>query len=75
MRRAMEEIAGADFGLLFCEPHLEAFYRQLGWRTFEGQVYADQPHGRIRFDVTGPMLFDLRLAPRFGVLDLCGRPW
>jgi len=28
----------------------------------------------MRFDVTDPYVFDLKIAPRTGVLDLCGLP-
>ena len=42
---------GKDFALLFCEPDKYAFYRNLGWHRFEGDVFAEQPHGRIRFDL------------------------
>jgi len=78
MGRAIEEIkAGGeiDIGLLFCEPHNFKFYEGLGWRRFEGAVFADQPSGRQRFDVMAPFIFDLRLAPRTGEFDLCGLPW
>jgi len=78
MQRAVAELGGpggADFGLLFCEPHLVPFYRRLGWSPFVGQVFAEQPQRRIRFDVTNPMAFDFALAPRSGVLDLKGLPW
>ena len=77
MQRAAEAMRdeGVDVGLLFCEPRHVAFYRRLGWRAFEGEVFAEQPQGRIRFDVTRPMVLDLALAPRTGVLDLRGLPW
>jgi GNAT superfamily N-acetyltransferase len=64
-----------DFALLFCEPHNHAFYRALGWRQFEGEVYVDQPQGRIRFEAMAPFTFDLKLAPRGGIIDLRGLPW
>ena len=65
----------ADFGLLFCEPHNFAFYRGLGWHQFEGEVYAEQPEGRVRFAAMTPFVFDLRRSPRSGVIDLRGLPW
>ena len=34
-----------------------------------------QPQGRVRFDATNPYVFDLKIAARAGVLDLCGLPW
>ena len=77
MQRASQELKadGAQFALLFCEPRLMALYRRLGWQPFAGQVFVEQPQGRIRFDVTDPMVLDLELAPRTGVLDLKGLPW
>ena len=63
------------FALLFCEPHNEAFYHARGWHDFTGEVFAEQPGGRVRFDVMKPMVFDLVLKPRSGALDLNGLPW
>lgn len=65
----------ADFGLLFCEPRHAPLYQKLGWQAFEGDVLVMQPRGQVRFDVTDPYVFDLKTAPRTGVLDLCGSPW
>jgi len=78
MRRATREIRDthkADFGLLFCEPRHAALYGGLDWHSFKGDVWVVQPRGLIRFDVTDPFVFDLKLAPRIGELDLCGPPW
>ena len=78
MRRAAEELEhafAADFALLFCEPRHAPLYRALGWRRFEGEVFVMQPAGRVRFTATDAYVLDLRLAPRTGVLDLCGLPW
>lgn len=41
----------ADFGLLFCLPTLESFYRRLGWWAV-GPVIVDQPSG----PVTAPLV-------------------
>jgi aminoglycoside 2'-N-acetyltransferase I len=66
----------AQFALLFCEPHNFEFYQSRGWHPFTGAVYAEQPGGRIRFDVMAPFALDLkRRAPLLGTLDLCGLPW
>ena len=76
--KGIEEIHlahNADFGLLFCEPRHAPLYQKLGWRPFEGDVLVMQPRGQVRFDVTDPYVFDLKTAPRTGVLDLCGLPW
>jgi predicted acetyltransferase len=63
------------FGLLFCEPHNVAFYQARNWHPFTGDVYCEQPQGRIRFDHMAPFVFDIARAPRQGTLDLCGLPW
>ena len=65
----------ARFALLFCEPHNVAFYQARGWHAFEGEVYCEQPGGRIRFEAMAPFVFDIRRAPRQGVIDLQGPPW
>ena len=65
---------GADFALLVCEPHNFGFYRRLGWRQFIGDLFAEQPEGRVRFDVMTPFVFDMRLSPQSGANDL-QPPW
>jgi len=66
----------AQFALLFCEPHNFEFYRSRSWHPFTGAVDAEQPQGRVRFEVMAPMVLDLkRRAPTLGTLDLCGLPW
>jgi hypothetical protein len=62
--------------MLFCEPDKFAFYEARGWHPFTGEVYAEQPEGRVRFDVMAPFVFDFTpRAPRNGTIDLCGLPW
>jgi len=63
------------FAMLFCEPHNFAFYRARGWHPFTGEVYCEQPDGRIRFDLLAPFVLDIRRAPRDGVIDLKGLPF
>jgi aminoglycoside 2'-N-acetyltransferase I len=79
MREAVREMRdkhGVDFGLLFCEPRHAPLYKRLGWRFFEGEVFVEQPRqGRVRFRVSDPFVFDLKIAPLAGILDLCGLPW
>lgn len=78
MRHAAHEMQhahGVDFALLFCEQRLAPIYEGFGWRKFEGDVFVMQPRGHVRFDVTEPYVLDVNLAPRDGVLDLCGLPW
>jgi aminoglycoside 2'-N-acetyltransferase I len=73
--QSLKDEGSTDFALLFCEPHNVAFYAGRGWKPFDGEIYAEQPEGRIRFEATAPYVFDLRRAPRQGVIDLCGLPW
>jgi aminoglycoside 2'-N-acetyltransferase I len=74
--REMRDTQGVDFGLLFCEPRHAPLYKRLGWHFFEGEVFVEQPRqGRVRFTVTDALVFDLKIAPRVGILDLCGLPW
>jgi GNAT superfamily N-acetyltransferase len=75
MRRAAQAMAGADFGLLFCEKHNVAFYAGLGWKEFPGRVDCEQPAGRMSFDIMPRMVLPLAMAPAGGVIDLCGLPW
>jgi hypothetical protein len=65
----------ARFVLLVCEDHNAAFYRARGWHAFDGEVYCEQPGGRRRFDLMAPFVFDIKPAPRKGVIDLNGQPW
>lgn len=72
----MRDHDAAQFALLFCEPSKCEFYQSRGWHPFTGAVYAEQPEGRIRFDVMVPMVLDLkRRAPTLGTIDMCGLPW
>ena len=64
-----------DFGLLFCEPPMFAYYERLGWHRFAGDVYCEQPQGRIKFDMLHAMVLPRRTVPRGDVIDLCGLPW
>lgn len=73
--RTMRDREALRFALLFCEPHNEAFYQARGWHPFKGEIWAEQPAGRVRFDVMTPFVFDFTRKPRDGVIDLCGLPW
>jgi aminoglycoside 2'-N-acetyltransferase I len=75
MTRAAQAMAGADFGLLFCEPHNVALYAGLGWKDFPGRVECDQPSGRMVFDMMPRMVLPLAIHPAGGMIDLCGLPW
>ena len=71
----LEMAAELDFALLFCQPINFSFYNGLGWHRFGGEVFVEQPHGQVRFEVMAAFVLDLRLRPRTGVVDLCGLPW
>ena len=43
--------------------------------VFAGEVWAEQPQGRICFGIMHAMCLPLRLGPERGVIDLCGLPW
>lgn len=73
--QTLKDEGSTDFALLFCEPHNVPFYTGRGWKPFEGDIWCDQPGGRIRFDAIAPYVYDLRRAPRQGTIDLCGQPW
>lgn len=63
------------FAMLVCEPHNFAFYQARGWNPFAGEIWCEQPDGRVRFTEMSPFVFDIRRAPRDGVIDLKGLPW
>ena len=73
--QTMRDREAVQFALLFSEPYNGAFYQARGWHPFKGEIWAEQPGGRIRFEVTAPFVFDFTRAPREGVIDLCGLPW
>ena len=73
--QTMRDHEAVRFALLFCEPHNFAFYQKRGWHPFAGEIYAEQPGGRIRFEAMAPFVFDFTRKPRQGVIDLCGLPW
>jgi predicted acetyltransferase len=73
--QTMRDHEAVEFALLFCEPHNFAFYQSRGWHPFEGEVWAEQPEGRVRFEAMSPFIFHIKRSPRTGVIDLCGLPW
>jgi aminoglycoside 2'-N-acetyltransferase I len=73
--QTLKDEGATDFGLLFCEPHNAPFYMARGWKPFDGEIYAEQPEGRVRFDAIAPYVCDIRRAPLRGEIDLCGLPW
>jgi aminoglycoside 2'-N-acetyltransferase I len=73
--QTLKDEGATDFALLFCEPHHAPFYVGRGWKPFDGEIYCDQPEGRIRFQAIAPYVYKLKRAPLGGVIDLCGQPW
>ena len=63
------------FGLLFSESNNFAFYEARSWLPFKGEVYCEQPEGRIRFTHMAPYVCNIVSAPTLGTIDLCGLPW
>ena len=73
--QTMRDQETVRFALLFSEPHNFAFYQSRGWHPFTGEIYAEQPGGKVRFEAMAPLVFDFGRAPRQGIIDLCGLPW
>jgi len=73
--QTLKDEGSTDFALLFCEPHHAPFYTGRGWKPFDGEIWCEQPQGRIRFEATAPYVFHLKRAPPTGIIDLCGLPW
>jgi aminoglycoside 2'-N-acetyltransferase I len=73
--QTLRDEGATDFALLFCEPHNVPFYTGRGWKPFDGEIYAEQPEGRVRFTAIAPYVYGLKRAPLKGVIDLCGLPW
>ncbi len=74
--RLFDEELKVAFALLFCRPHLVEFYKRLMWKPFQGQVFVEQPNGKVEFSANGAMVLDVKeSAPLKGTLDLNGLPW
>ena len=73
--QTLRDEGATDFALLFCEPHNAPFYMGRGWKPFEGEIYAEQPGGRARFDAIAPYVYGLKREPLSGTIDLCGLAW
>ena len=73
--QTMRANEAARFALLVCEPHNFAFYQARSWHAFTGEIWCEQPGGRVRFTEMSPFVHDIRRAPRDGVIDLKGLPW
>ena len=74
--KRFEEELNVHYALLFCVPGLIPFYGRLGWKSFQGQIFVEQPTGKIEFAAFGAMVLDVKeKSPLDGVLDLKGLPW
>jgi len=74
--KRFDEDLNVSYALLFCRPHLVEFYKRLNWKSFQGQVFVEQPQGKIEFSANGAMVLDVKeQAPLQGALDLNGLPW
>jgi predicted acetyltransferase len=73
--QTMRANEATKFALLFCEPHNYGFYEARGWQRFTGEIWCEQPEGRVRFEAMTPFVADIARAPRQGTIDLCGLPW
>jgi predicted acetyltransferase len=73
--QTLKDEGATDFGLLFCEPHHAPFYMARGWKPFDGEIWCEQPGGRVRFTAIAPYVTHLKRAPPTGIIDLCGLPW
>jgi GNAT superfamily N-acetyltransferase len=79
IRRALDFLrdeAGAEFGLLVCEPGLVPFYERLGWQRFPGVLLVTQHGATVPFTFNLPMTTPVRSgAQPGGTIDLLGPPW
>jgi predicted acetyltransferase len=78
MGRALDFLLGrgAAFGLLVCRDELVDYYRDLGWRLFEGKVLNTQFGELEVFTFNSVMVGDLNSsAPTTGTIDLRGPAW
>ncbi|WJR79402.1 GNAT family N-acetyltransferase [Bradyrhizobium sp. NP1] len=73
--QTLKDERSLDFALLFCEPHNAPFYVARGFKPFDGEIYVEQPGGRVRFVAIAPYVHELRRLPLKGVIDLNGLPW
>jgi len=72
----LKDEGATDFALLFANRITRRFNVGRGWKPFDGEIYCDQPEGRIRFQATGASsVYKLSAAPLGGVIDLSGQPW
>ncbi len=73
--QTLKDERATDFALLFCQPQQATFFEERRWRAFTGEIRMEPPPQTGGRDMRAPYVFDVRRAPREGVLDLCGLPW
>ncbi len=64
-----------DFGFLVCANEKTRWYSSHGWQQINGQVYIDQPGGKMIMEGPNMILPVLKTRWLEGCLDLCGLPW
>ena len=74
---AAEEVLPSDNGDVPLKERQQAALSEMFRKgLLDGEIYADQPKGRVHFNAIAPFVFDIkRPAPRLGTIDLCGLPW
>ena len=73
--QTLRDERATDFAMLFCEPHNVPFYTGRGWKPFDGDIYCQQPAGRVLFEAIAPYVHSIKRVPLKGTIDLCGLPW
>ncbi len=65
------------FSLLVCRDHLLPFYNRLGWLSFSGRLFVEQPAAAPRSRSTARWCCRGCARPphRTGTIDLNGPPW
>lgn len=75
-QRFFIEQSTVDFGLLVCDDSLIPYYGRLGWEPFHGEMFTEQPEGKVKFTFNRVMVLPVSgAAPGKGVIDLNGPPW
>lgn len=70
----MHETDPSGCGFLFCADDLLSFYKDRGWKKFEGAVTVSQPSGDKSWP-SNAMFYDLIGDRSWQSIHLCGLPW
>lgn len=62
-------------GMLFCLPHMVAFYAALGWQTVESPVFVEQPGGVIESPLHVMVMPCRDYQWQTGAVELKSLPW